>query len=92
MIETLTYTAVIDGVEVEVKRHPPSNGLGLSMSPKAFTSAKPITRKKKAKPVDEQLHTLDMLLVDAMNAEDSIATIRAIQESIDARIKELTNC
>lgn len=87
MRDTLSYTTVIHGQEVTVTRHQPSNGKGLSQ--RADDADNPRRKKVANKPVDDQLHALDMLLESAQDqGEDHI--VDDIQNSINKRIRELT--
>lgn len=84
MRETLSYTAVIGGQEVTVTRHQPSNGKGLTQ--RIMKGETPIHTKR---PVDNQLHALDMLLESAKE-HDSDYVIQEIEKSIGKRVQELT--
>ena len=87
MRDTLSYKAIIDGQEVIITRHQPSNGKGLSRG--VDDNGNPKRRKVKHSPVDDQLHALDMLLVSATeHGDDDFAG--KVKTEINTRINKLT--
>lgn len=74
MRNTLNYTTMLHGQEVTVTRHRAADG---------------DTKTRKNKPVDDQLHALDMLLKVAVASEDEFA-IKEIEKNITKRVNALT--
>ena len=87
MRETLTYTTEINGEQVAVTRHPPSDGKGLNTSTAAFGKQK--KKPTKPQPVDEQLHALEALLEQA-EIHDGPEVVQTVKAAIKRRLKELT--
>ena len=87
MRNTLNYKAIINGQEVVVTRHQPSNGKGLVQ--RLDDAGNPKRRKVKNEPVDAQLHALDMLLA-SVKEHDEKDMIVEIENSIAKRVGELT--
>ena len=87
MRDTLSYKAIVGGQEVTVTRHQPSDGRGFT--DRLDDAGKPKRKKVKHKPVDDQLHALDMLLASAKESGDD-GIIEDVENSINRRIKELT--
>lgn len=87
MRDTLSYKTVIGGQEVTITRHPPSDGRGLTE--RLDEAGNPKRKKVAKKPVDDQLHALEMLLESAYEHEDEVTAAEA-KKSIAKRINSLT--